>query len=186
MTSTSSGGTVASPPPKYIATFSSLVASLPKYSKQQQPSRFVKKIDEILSVVVKRSSRNLALRFTKNILIGKFIGTWPSPKSMALWIEKKWRPLIKGWLSLSFCSEVFFSFMFEEKEDKDLILRSGPYFMGSIGLYLNSWTPDFYLENDISSVVLVWLRLPYLPLHCWNNETIRNIGNTLGKYIDRA
>jgi hypothetical protein len=28
--------------------------------------------------------------------------------------------------------------------------------------------------------------MPFLPLHCWNDETIRNIGNTLAKYIDHA
>jgi hypothetical protein len=45
---------------------------------------------------------------------------------------------------------------------------------------------DFCSENDIPSAVLVWVFLPYLPLHCWNDETIHNVGNTLGKYIDRA
>jgi len=32
----------------------------------------------------------------------------------------------------------------------------------------------------------LWVFLPYLPLHYWNDETIQNIGNTLGKYIDRV
>ena len=31
----------------------------------------------------------------------------------------------------------------ENKEDKDLIFRSGPYFMGPRGLYLNRWTLSF-------------------------------------------
>jgi hypothetical protein len=58
--------------------------------------------------------------------------------------------------------------------------------MGSRGMYLNSWTPDFSPENDIPNAVHVWVRLPFLPLHCWNDETILSIGNTLGKYIDRV
>ena len=28
--------------------------------------------------------------------------------------------------------------------------------------------------------------MPHLPLHCWNSESLEAIGNTLGKYIDRA
>jgi hypothetical protein len=44
--------------------------------------------------------------------------------------------------------------------------------------------PDFSPNNDIPNVVLIWARLPFLPLHCWNDATIRSIGNTLGKYID--
>jgi hypothetical protein len=58
--------------------------------------------------------------------------------------------------------------------------------MGSQGMYLNKWTPYFSPENDIPSGVSVWVRLPFLPLHCWNDETLRNIGNSLGKYIDHA
>jgi hypothetical protein len=77
-------------------------------------------------------------------------------------------------------------FLFELKEDKDLIFRSGPYFMGSRGVYLNHWMPDFSPENEIPSVVLVWVKLPFLPYHCWTDETIRNIGNTLGRYINRT
>jgi hypothetical protein len=83
------------------------------------------------------------------------------------------------------CGRGFFAFLFENKVDRDLIFRSGPYFMGSRGMYLNSWTPDFNPENDIPNAVPVWVRLPFLPLHCWNNETIKSIGNTLGKFIDQ-
>jgi hypothetical protein len=33
---------------------------------------------------------------------------------------------------------------------------------------------------------LVWVCFPFLPLHCWNDETLKNIGNTLGRFIDRV
>ena len=32
----------------------------------------------------------------------------------------------------------------------------------------------------------VWVHLPHLPLHCWNDESLEAIGNALGKYIDKA
>jgi hypothetical protein len=94
--------------------------------------------------------------------------------------------LIKGKLSTTFYGKGFFAFLFEKKEDKDrdMIFRSDPYFMGGGGMYLNKWTPDFSPKNDIPSAVPVWVRIPFLPLHCWNDETIRNIGNTLGKFIN--
>ena len=58
--------------------------------------------------------------------------------------------------------------------------------MGPQGLYLNKWTPDFDPTQDIPSVVLVWVCLPHLPLHCWNSVSLESIENKLGKYIDRA
>ena len=57
--------------------------------------------------------------------------------------------------------------------------------MGPKGLYLNKWSPDFDPTQDVPSVVPVWLRLPHLPLHCWNLKSLESIGNTLGKYIDK-
>ena len=56
--------------------------------------------------------------------------------------------------------------------------------MGSKGLQLNNWNPHFNVENDIPSTIHVWVKLPFLPLHCWNYKTLQAIGNTLGKYID--
>jgi len=58
--------------------------------------------------------------------------------------------------------------------------------MGPQGIYLNQWTPDFDLSQDVPSVVPVWVRLPHLPLHCWNPKSLEVIGNKLGKYIDHA
>ena len=80
----------------------------------------------------------------------------------------------------------YFLFNFESKEDKELIFRNGPYFMGPQGLYLNGWTSDFDLEADIPKAVSVWVRLPNLPMHCWNPKSLQAIGNVLGKYIDMA
>lgn len=45
--------------------------------------------------------------------------------------------------------------MFISKEDKDLIFKSGPYFMGPQGLYLNRWNPDFDPAEDVPSAVPV-------------------------------
>ena len=69
-------------------------------------------------------------------------------------------------------------------EDRALIFRNVPYFMGPQGLYLNKWTPNFDSSQDVPPVVPVWVRLPYLPLHCWNLESLEIIGNKLGKLID--
>jgi hypothetical protein len=56
--------------------------------------------------------------------------------------------------------------------------------MGPRGLYLNQWTLDFDPSQDVPSVVLVWVRLPHLPLQSWNPKSLEVIGNKLGKYID--
>ena len=49
----------------------------------------------------------------------------------------------------------FFCFLFENKDDKDLVFRSGPYFMGLRGLYLNRWSLSFDPEKGVPSAMLV-------------------------------
>ena len=76
--------------------------------------------------------------------------------------------------------------MFEKKEDRDIIFRKGPYFMGPRGMYLNKWDLSFDPEKDIPSEVSVWVKLLHLPMHCWNDEDLKAIGKSLGKYIDKS
>ena len=80
----------------------------------------------------------------------------------------------------------FFLFKFISKEDRDLNFRSGPYFMGPQGLYLNRWTSDFDPAVDVPKDVLIWVRIPNLLIHCWTPSSLQTIGDKLGKYIDRA
>ena len=105
---------------------------------------------------------------------------------MDVWINKNWMPLISGGLQHCFYGKGFFTFLFENRADRDLIIRSGPYFMGPYGLYLNHWNLSFDSEKDVPLVVLVWVCLPHLPLCYWNDETLQAIGNPLGNYIDKA
>ena len=58
--------------------------------------------------------------------------------------------------------------------------------MGTQGLYLNRWTPNFDPASEVPKDVPVWVRLPNLPIHCWNSLSLQAIGNGLGHYIDRA
>jgi hypothetical protein len=55
-------------------------------------------------------------------------------------------------------------FLFEEKSDRDLIFRSGPYFMGARGLYINHLTPHFNPKNDIPSAIPSGSNFPSFPL----------------------
>jgi hypothetical protein len=80
----------------------------------------------------------------------------------------------------------FFIFEFISKEDRDLIFKSGPYFMGTQDLYLNRWTPNFDPTVDVPKEVPVWVLLPSLSVHCWSFQSLQMIGNGLGRFIDKA
>jgi hypothetical protein len=118
-------------------------------------------------------------------MISQFMGLWPSPREMEQWMDQKWKKNIQGQMSYVLCGKGLFVFLFENKVDIDLIFKSGPYFMSLRGMYLNKWIPEFSPKNGIPSTIPVWVCFPFLPLHCWNDEPLKNIGNTLGRFIDR-
>lgn len=179
----------ADPPPlpPEVIEFQKIIEACNRRPPSAQQQKFVKKKDCIPTVALPeeetcRSALNLADRG----LIGQFTGLWPSPKSVEDWIKRNWTPLIEEGIKSYFVGKGFFVFVFELAEDRSLIFRNGPYFMGPQGLYLNKWSPDFDPTQDVPSAVPVWVRLPHLPLHCWSQKSLQIIGNSLGKYIDQA
>lgn len=58
--------------------------------------------------------------------------------------------------------------------------------MGPQAMYLNRWTSDFDPIVDVPTAVPICVKLPNLPVHCWNWDSLKHIGNALGKFIDSA
>jgi len=169
-----------------LEAFKALVRSAGPKPKPALSTKFVKKMEEIPSLeLTPEQPCSIALILAETCLIGKFTGLWPSPKAVEAWTNDRWKSLIKGNVSLFAVGRGFFVFNFPSKEDCDLVFRSGPYFMGSRGLFLAPWTPDFNPEAEITAAP-VWVRLPHLPLHLWGIESLEDIGNKLGRYLDKA
>jgi len=178
-----------SPPPPSSSTaeaFKILLASLPK-KKCMEVAKFVKRLEDIPVIALPPEGLiQVALSLADRALVGQFTGLWPSSKSTENWVARNWAPLIQEKVTSYFLRRGYFLFEFSAKEDKDLIFRNGPYFMGPQGLYLNKWMPDFDPAVDVPTAVPVWVRLPNLPVHCWNWDSLKHNGNTLGKFIYKA
>jgi len=149
--------------------------------------KFIKKLESIPEIALpEEQSIKIALALANRGMIGQFMGLWPSVRTKNDWIQQNWKPQLKNSVTCYVVGRGFFIFEFITKEDRDLIFRSGPYFMDTQGLYLSRWTPDFDPTVDVPKEVPVWVRLPNLPIHCWNFHSLQKIGNGLGRFIDKA
>jgi hypothetical protein len=102
----------------------------------------------------------VAISLSDRGLVGQFMGLWPSASTTDNWIQRNWRPLIKNSVTCYVVGRGFFIFEFISQEDRDLIFRNGPYFMGTQGLYLNRWTPSFDPAVEVPKDVPVWVSFP--------------------------
>jgi len=166
------------------AAFKALIRPSREKSSPSSSSKFVRKLEELPSLELSPAEPcDLALNLAENALIGKFTGLWPSPKAVTTWMNDCWKHLVQGRVELCAVGRGFFVFSFSRKEERDLVFRSGPYFMGSRGLFLAPWTLDFNPEAEITAAP-VWVRLPHLPLHLWGKSSLKDIGNKLGRFLE--
>ena len=98
---------------------------------------------------------------------------------MEIWLNKNLRQLLVGYLQQNFYGRGYCIFLFE-KAYRGLIFRSSPYFITPRERYLNQWI------LGVPSIVIVWVKLPYLPLHYWTDEYLLAIEKSLGHYINKS
>jgi hypothetical protein len=167
-----------------LEAFKALVRSAGPKSTPSLSSKFVKKMEKIPSLELSPEGPcSLSLLLAEKALIEKFTGLWPSPKTVEAWIDDCWKSMIQENVSLCVVGRGFFVFSFSRAEDRDLVFRSGPYFMGSRGLFLAPWTLEFNPGAEITATS-VWVRLPHLPLHLQGKNSLEDIGNKLGCFLD--
>ncbi|KAL0906995.1 hypothetical protein M5K25_025530 [Dendrobium thyrsiflorum] len=53
---------------------------------------------------------------------------------------------------------------------RDAVLCGGPWFIGGHVIGLDGWSPSFSLLSMNGLYSPIWIRLPYLPLHCWDER----------------
>ena len=96
-------------------------------------------------------------------LIGRFCALWPSLSELHKW---------------------FFIIVFENIQDKRMVLCNLFWCWEDQNvLMLKPWHPNFRPDSEGFDKVPIWVRLPYFPLHLWFNSCLEAIGNTLGEFL---
>ena len=116
------------------------------------------------------------------LLIGKFVGSKPSPQAMKLWIQALNQKLRGNALSL--CRNVGKGFFLLRSEDKDTLnalLMVSPFRSKWGTCMLQSWIPRFNPNNPSNLAFPTWVSLRNL-LHEHQGQAI-GIAKTLGEVI---
>ncbi|XP_070003215.1 uncharacterized protein [Nicotiana sylvestris] len=68
-------------------------------------------------------------------------------------------------------------------EDRDLVLRNGPYTFNNGPMILKQWEPDFQMSKEATNNIPVWVNFPGLPIQYWMGENLGRIASSIGKPI---
>lgn len=115
-------------------------------------------------------------------LVGKIFGT---PVSATVVQEKclaNWQGLL-GTVTIERLGNLWFRIIFTQEEDLVYVLDNRPWFVKGRIFHLRRWTPSFSATYAKMDKLIVWVRLPFLPLHLWDPDTLERIVQVLGRYI---
>lgn len=78
----------------------------------------------------------------------------------------------------------FFIAKFENaKDSRKILCKIFFYEKDKMPLLAKPWHTDFNPLSEKFNKILVWVRLPYLPLHLWVDSLFKEIGDVIGSFI---
>ncbi|XP_062021028.1 uncharacterized protein LOC133737508 [Rosa rugosa] len=77
----------------------------------------------------------------------------------------------------------WFSLEFTYMQDVDFVLENRPWFVKGRIFHIRKWSPSFNPREDAIETLVLWIRLPNLPLHFWSREAIQPIVQVIGRFI---
>ena len=92
-----------------------------------------------------------------------------------------WKPA--GSLDCVDLGKEFYSVRFSLKEDMEVVLKNGPWFITGHFLSIRPWEPFF--KSDCASVlsITIWVRLHALPMELYETEVPKQIGEAIGRIL---
>ncbi|KAL0910886.1 hypothetical protein M5K25_018983 [Dendrobium thyrsiflorum] len=111
-------------------------------------------------------------------LVTKVFGKGLPPHSVAWELRRQWKRF--GQFHFTTLGEGWYLCSFKTMEAMEEVMSGGPWFINNHIIGLERWTVDFSSSslNGLSSPV--WIRLPNLPLQCWDEENVALIASMVG------
>ncbi|XP_019161966.1 PREDICTED: uncharacterized protein LOC109158503 [Ipomoea nil] len=92
-----------------------------------------------------------------------------------------WKP--KGSMDLIAIDNDYFLVRFGLVDDLEFAMFEGPWMVLDHYLLVKQWVPDFDPFSNQTEKVLVWVRIPCLPVEYYNIIFLRKLGNKVGRSI---
>jgi hypothetical protein len=115
-------------------------------------------------------------------LVGRVSYHYLPQEPLQAWMEKTWSPILGYSSEVIFLAKGWLGFICRSPEDT-VILLATRWLFGASSIMLKRWRVSFDPDTDYFPQRHLWVLLPGLPLHFWNEGALRAIGDALGTFI---
>ncbi|XP_016451197.1 uncharacterized protein LOC107775908 [Nicotiana tabacum] len=133
--------------------------------------------------IVKLNPQEIAEQNQKwsRALIGNVIVGNPTFKEMLKFIYRVWNYVSTPQVFLH--NNGYFIFKFNNEEDKEAILKQGPYTFNYRPFILKQWDPEFQMNKEPTQLIPIWVMFPNLLIQFWAPGNLERITSCIGKPI---
>ncbi|XP_020693271.1 uncharacterized protein LOC110107372, partial [Dendrobium catenatum] len=120
-------------------------------------------------------------RKLNNSLVIKIFGGAAPLAVISSELRRQWAQY--GKLHLTMLSQGWILCSFQDSQSAESILTNGPCFVNNKIIGMDRWSKSFSPTSLKGLTSPIWIRLPNLPLECWDNINICRISSMIGKPI---
>lgn len=102
-------------------------------------------------------------------------------KSLESNLRRKWQKKI--FLKIVDMPEGYFLVHFSTEEDYSFVLYEGPWMVANHYLIVQRWRPVFLQSANLVKKVVVWIRIPRLPMELYHSQFLWRIRTWLGTML---
>ena len=134
-----------------------------------------------VEVMIEDEDIESELKFWDTTLIMYVLGADMSMHSVKHFMMQNWNfvPLP----DMYYHDEGYFLLRFSSHREREEVMMKGPYTIRNMSVLLREWRRDFNLKKDLLRTLPLWVKLPYLPLYLWGDNTLGKIVSAIGSPI---
>ena len=122
------------------------------------------------------------IKMSKVTLVGRVNGRAFAIGTISNWMKEEWGFL--GYVpEVAELNRRWFAFTFRTEEQAQSILRR-IWSIQNSPMLLKPWTPMFDTSRERVDIIPIWVRLPALPHHYWEEKYFKSIGNKIGEFLE--
>ena len=137
--------------------------------------------DECPDIRLTKEEKERICRPWKRTLIIKLLGRNIGYHLLLKKIQEIWRP--KSLIDLVAIDNGFFLARFSSEEDYEYAKYEGPWMIFNHYLTVSQWQPNFDTNQNLLGNLLVWVRIPCLPIEYFDFNFLMRVGSKLGKLV---